>query len=460
MSLIQFLRILAARRMIMLAALLSCFLVALIISQTLPKRYESTVRVMLDTLTPDPVTGVAIGSQYRAFVKTQTELIEDEQTAGRVVDKLGWATEPELVNQYARTTGGQGNDIRRWLAQQVLDDTSAQVVEPSNIIEIKYTSASPDIAKRIATVIRDVYIDTTIQMRRDTAGRDADWYREQAEKAKNALVAAEAERSAFAKANNIAIQPNSVDVESAKLDTLTGQSAAASSALQSAPPPFVAPPGGASLQLAALNQQIAQAAQTLGPNHPTYQSLVRQKSVIQGEVAKENAAVAAANQRPSTSAAVRQIDAAYNAQKSRVIAQRDTLDKLDQINRDIDVKRDQYTKAAGREAQLRLEASTNETTITPLGEATVPDKPSSPNIPLIIFGSIGFGAALGIGLALLIELFGRRVRSDEDLAYAAKAPVFAVIGQPDNYNSWYRRLARRFRERIADRRQRQIAESF
>ena len=185
---------------------------------------------------------------------------------------------------------------------------------------------------------------------------------------------------------------------------------------------------------------------------------MRQKTVIEGELAREKAALAAYNKRPSTSAAVAQIDAAYNAQKARVIAQRDSLDKIAQINSDIDVKRDQYLRSAQRAAQLTLESSTAETTITPLGEATVPDAPSSPKVPLIIFGAIGFGLALGIGLALLIELFGRRVRCDEDLEYAAKAPVFAVIGQPDDYNSWYRRFARTIRERLVDRRQRQLAE--
>jgi polysaccharide biosynthesis transport protein len=460
MSLIQFLRILAARRGIILAALLSCFLVALIMSQILPKRYEATSRVMLDTVSPDPVTGISIGSNYRAFVKTQTELIEDEQTAGRVVDRLGWANEPELIKAYARATDGKGTDIRRWLARQIVEVTSAQIVEPSSIIEIKYTSATPDIAKRIATMIREVYIETTIDMRRESAGRNADWYLEQSEKAKLALTASETQRAKYAKDNNIALQGGAVlDVESAKLATLTNQSASASSVLQTAPGEAPTPPGGATLQLAAINQQLAQAAETLGPNHPTYQSLKRQKTVVEGELSREKAAIAAYRNSPSTSAAVAQIDAAYNAQKSRVIGQTETLAKLEQFNRDIDVKRDQYLRAAQRAAQLKLEASTSETTISPLGEATVPDKPSSPKVPLIIFGAIGFGLALGIGLALLIELFGRRVRCDEDLEYAAKAPVFAVIGQPDNYNSWHRRLARSVRERISDRRQRQLTEA-
>jgi polysaccharide biosynthesis transport protein len=460
MSLIQFLRILAARRGIVLAALLSCFLVALIMSQILPKRYEATARVMIDTTTPDPVTGVSIGSGYRAFIKTQTELIEDEQNAGRVVDKLGWANEPELIKAYARATDGKGTEIRRWLAQQIIEVTSAQVIEPSNIIEIKYTSATPDIARRIATMIREVYIEGTVDLRRETAGRNADWYSEQAEKAKLILTSAESDRAKFAKEKGIAIQGGAIlDVETAKLSTLTDQSASAATALQTGPAPTVTPPGGATLQLAAINQQIAQAAETLGPNNPNYQALQRQKTVVEGELAREKAAIAAYRSGPSTSAAVAQIDAAYNAQKNRVIGQSETLSKLEQMNRDIAVKRDQYLSASQRAAQLKLEASTSETTIMPLGEATVPDKPSSPKVPLIIFGAIGFGLALGVGLALLIELFGRRVRCDEDLEYAAKAPVFAVIGQPDNHDSWYRRFARALRERISDRRQRQLAEA-
>ncbi len=446
MSLIQFLRILAARRLIFLAALLSCVFVASIIASILPKRYEATARVMLDTVTPDPVTGVTIGNQYRAFAKTQTELIQDEQTAGRVIDQLGWANEPAFIAQYAAATNGKGSDIRRFLAQQIVDVTSARLVETSNIIEIKYSSTSPDAAKRIADLIRQTYIDLTLEIRRKSAGRNADWYRDQADNAKQLLVNAETERSRFAKENGIVLQDNSADIESAKLNALSGQSAAASATPTAsfAPP---APVGGASMQLEALNQQIAQAGQTLGPNHPTYQALLRQRSVMEGAAARERAASGARG--PSTGAIVAQIQSAYETQKSRVVGQRDKIDKLNQMNRDIDVKRDQYLKAAQRAADLRLQSTTAESGVSLLGEATVPDKPSYPKIPLIMFGSIGFGGALGICLSLLIELLGRRVRSDEDLVHAAKAPVFAIIGEAENSNSWYRRLGRWIQARMA-----------
>ena len=457
MSLIQFLRILAARRWIMLAALLSCVLVAAVVTSILPKRYEATARVMLDTATPDPITGATIGNQYRAFAKTQTELIQDEQTAGRVVDQLGWTNEPTLLSQYASTTNGKGNDVRRWLAQQILDVTTARLVAESNIIEIKYTSTSPDAAKRIADLIRQTYIDLTLEIRRKGAGRNADWYRDQADKAKQLLVNAEAERSKFAKQNGIVLQADNTDIENSKLNALSTQSASAATTPTAT---YAAPvtTGAATVQLETINQQIAQAAQTLGPNHPGYQALLRQKTVVESAAARERASGGGVKG-PSANAYVAQVNSAYEAQKNRVVGQRDKVDQLTQMNRDIDVKRDQYLKSAQRAADLRLQATTAESGVSLLGDPTVPDKPSYPKIPLIMGGAIGFGGALGVCLALLIELLGRRVRSDEDLVYAAKAPVFAIIGQPENSNAWYRRLARWVQARSAARRQTVFSEA-
>ena len=161
---------------------------------------------------------------------------------------------------------------------------------------------------------------------------------------------------------------------------------------------------------------------------------------------------------PPTGAIVAKIQSAFENQKSRVVGQRDKVDKITQMTRDIDVKRDQYLKAAQRTADLRLQSTTAESGVSLLGEATVPDKPSYPKIPLIMFGALGFGLALGIGLSLLVEMLGRRVRSDEDLVFATKSPVFAIIGQPANSNAWYRRMALWFQER-ATRRQLQLAEA-
>ncbi len=462
MSMIQFFRILFARRSILLASLLGSFLVAAVMTYLLPRRYEATARVMLDALKPDPVTGLSMGNMFRVYAKTQTELIEDYQTAGKVVDKLGWASDPVLIDQYARATNGEGQDIRRWLAKQVQDTTRAQIVEPSNILEIKYSAQSPEAAKRVAGLVRESYIETSLEFRRDSARKSADWYRDQAQKAKTLMATAEEARSKYAKENGVVLQADNVDVESSKLASLSAQSAAAASTPQmpivtgSTSAPIV---GGANLQLEALNQQISQAQQTLGPKHPAYQALIRQKSVLEAEAARQRTAASSGPKitMPSPQAAIRQVESAYASQKARVLAQQDKMDKLKQMTNDIEVKRAQYVKAEERAADLRLEAQVGDAGLTPLGDATVSDTPTFPKVPLILGGSIGFGAALGICLSLLIELLGRRVRSDEDLEYAAKAPVFAIIGKDDDGDRWYQKIARKLRDRLVERRARNFA---
>lgn len=434
MSLLQFLRILAARRAIILAAFLSCVLVAFTISRLVPPRYQASSRVILDIIKPDPVTGELISTQFlRAYTRTQMELIQDYRTAGVVVDELGWASNPELIAQYQEATGGQGTDIRRWLAQRIIDGTDANLIEASNILEIKYTGPSADGARRIADLLRDVYIDMSLETRKENAGRTADWYRDQTDKALRLLTTAEAERTKFARDNGIVLQADNSDLENSKLQALSSATAV---------PTFTggaaAMPTQSSMALDQINQQLAQAASTLGPNHPVFQALQRQRSVLEAEVNRQRSASSPLN--PGLSAA--QIESAYQAQKSRVLAQRDTLDRLNQMQRDIELKREQYLKAAQRAADLRLEADVAETGLTRLGNAVAPTTPSFPNTPLIIFGSIGFGIALGVAIALLVELLGRRVRSDDDLEQAAKAPVFAIVGDRRNPEGWVSRIMR------------------
>jgi polysaccharide biosynthesis transport protein len=45
-----------------------------------------------------------------------------------------------------------------------------------------------------------------------------------------------------------------------------------------------------------------------------------------------------------------------------------------------------------------------------------------------MIGSLALGGFLGVLLALLVELLARRVRSDEDLEFAAGVPVLAIVG--------------------------------
>lgn len=426
MSLVQFLRMLYARRMIVLATLLSCVITATLTAFILPPRYEAQARLMLDVLKPDPVTGQVMSNNFmRAYTVTQIEMIKGTAVAGRVVDQLGWAEDPNMLARYEKENTDPGADARLWLARQVSDNIKADVMEGSNILQITYDGPSAEAAKQMTDLIRAAYKEEALEAKRKSAGEDAEWFRIQSAKAKKALEIAEAERTAFAKANNIVLQPGNVDLESAKLATLSQQSAAA-----------VATPtitGGAGInpaqtQLETINQQLAQAAATLGPNHPTYQALERQKKLYESFAAKAGGPAAVGGGAAA-------IESAYERQRARVVGDRDKVDQLQRMENDVALKRDQYLKAAQRFADLRLEADTTNAQITDMGPTTSSTTPSFPKRPLIIGSAMASGLGLGILLALLVELLNRRVRSEDDLNGAAGAPVFATVG--GHKRSWF-----------------------
>lgn len=442
MSLIQFFQILWARRVIVLAALLSCVVAASITAELLPERYTGRARVMLDVVKPDPVTGQVIGNQFlRAYTRTQIELIKDYQVAEPVVDRLGWANNPSIIQSYQNSAESQNEDIRHWLAREIIRNTDAGLIEASNIMEITFKSSNPDTARRIATVLRDTYVDVSLQLRREAAGKTADWYQQQREDAQRLVESAEAERARYAREHNIVLNAQNMDLESARLDALSAQSASAAAIGVTPQLRLPQTAGPVQTQLATLEQQIAQAGQTLGPNHPTFQALQRQRVVLEQAAARERAAAGAVSGGGNAAAA---INSAYEAQKARVLARSPEVDRIQQMTRDIEQKRQELSKIEDRAGELRLSANVSETGLTPMGTATSAEKPDFPNKPLIIIAATGFGLVLGICLALLVEMLGRRIRTAGDLESSAGAPVLAEVhlDLPDQPRRWLPSLGR------------------
>lgn len=449
MSFIQFLRILMARRWIILASFVGCTVLAVAVASRLPERYPAKARVMLDVIKPDPVTGAVIATQFvRGYTKTQIELIQDYRVAGDVVDRRGTAKIPRVIEQWQDETGGSP-DIRRWLAQGIIERTDANLVEGSNILEIAYEAANPELARTTVGMIRDAYIDASLRFRTDAAGRTADWYRQQADKAQLALVAAETAKSNFERENGLVMGAGGVDAETTKLQGLQSALLAARgvagqqefSAAQATTTSGMAE--NLKMQLATADDQLQQAGERLGTSHPTYQALVQRKQLLQRQLSSELASArssggggAAASRRT-----IAQLDAEYRAQKALVLGMKDKLDQLGALAREVELRRSQYEKAAARTADLKLQADVNETGLVPLGEAIGTGTPSFPNVPFIGMLAAFGGLMLGLFLAIGVELLGRRVRGSEDLAAAARVPVLAVIAgtRPSPIREWVRR---------------------
>lgn len=433
MNIVQFFRILWAYRLMILVMMGVCIIAGVATVQLVRPRYEAQSRVMLDIIKPDPVTGQVMATAFlRAYTKTQIELVKDPDTARVVVQNLNLAKNPVLRRRYEESNQ-KDTDFETWAAQEIARGANARLIEASNILEISYSTDSPSRAKQIADGLRQAYVDTTLRSRQEAARRNAEWYEDQAEKTKAVLFQAEALKAKYERENGLVLGADKIDIDSARLAALASQGAGQFIA------PTSSPTGPATLQLAELDSSIAEASRNLGPNHPALIEMRRRREIVAGQAARERNSASQAS--ASAMSAAQATSSMLEAQKAKVMAQREKVERLRLMQDEIDLRRDQYSKAVSRGAQLRQEAQVAESGVVPLAAATTPQSPVFPNKPLIIGGAGAAGLILGLLIAMMREIFNRRVRSAEDLMDAVDAPMLAIIRSvQETPQPWWARL--------------------
>jgi len=431
MNIVQFLRILWARRILVIVAFFASVVGAYIVVSLVQPRYQATSRVNVDLLKSDPVTGQ--GKDVRnagVFFDAQQELLKDYSVTGPVVDKLGWLTDPGRISAYQSRPSTDTRDFRRWLAQQVADGTSTGITS-STVLEITFRSPNPVEAQAGAEALRQSYMAAALASKQQDAAKLATWYNQQADIARQAADEAETRKAAYEKETGIVMQSNDTDMDSGRLAALSNQLGMPAGSAS------VVGGSGSRLQLAQVDAQISQMSKNLGPNHPEMQALRAQRASLAQVVAQEDAEARQVTSGASGAAALTRVLA---AEKSRVISQRDKVEKLRQLQADVDLRRDQYKKTAARGAELTLQASLTDPGLTPMGVVLVPTKAVFPNKPLMVGGAAGLGIGLGLGLSLLLELLNRRVRGVEDLNLSPDVRCIGVVLSPRPKTSLIRRI--------------------
>lgn len=410
-----------ARRAIVLTALIGTLIGAVVVWKTLPPRYAATSRVVLEVVQPDPVTGQVLNKETAAvYVRTQIEMIRDYEVAGRVVDELGWLQNPEFQAAYDTRTEGSDLDIRRWAAQPIMAATQANLQPDSNVLEITFRSTVPQNAQVVADALRRAYIAATIERRRAAAQSTSDWYLAQSEKTKATLARLEQTKMEFQRKTGVLLQGG---------DDMASQMLRSVAAITSRPVPAADPPQmRATRSLAETDSEIAQMSRSLGPNHPALLAAQRRRAALASAALEEGAATREGATRADASA--RALIDRLGSLTATVVSQREALAQAQQLQDEIDLLRLQFDSETGRSAKLRQDAEATAIGITPIGQTELPLSPEFPNPPLIVGGALVLGTGVGVMLALLTELLGRKVRTAEDLESATRTPVLATVPPP------------------------------
>jgi len=440
MNLFQFLSVLRARRTVALTIFLAT--VALAVGWVLlrPKHYTAHAPVLVDIRANDPLAQPNYQSiMPAAYMATQMDIVRSDRVAQRVVEMLGLEKDPKATEDWQKSTSGNA-PLKAWLAQQLQDGLEVKPARESNVINISYTARSPQEAAKVANAFSQAYLDIALDIKTDPAKKYSSWFDEQLKFARDRLEQAQNALTAYQQKTGV-ISADGIDMETQRLNELSSQltlvqgqltdvankrNAASSSVAEAMASPLI---NSLKSDIARQEARMQEAAANLGPRHP---QMVRMQEELAALRARLNAETSSIGRAIDTAYEVgrareRELQAAVNAQRARVMQFNRYRDELNVLRRDLEAAQKAYEQVAERASQSKLQALTNVTNLQRLATAVEPLQPRGPTAKM----ALAIGAAAGLLLALagtlLLELLNRRVRSVDDLSLATNLPILATV---------------------------------
>jgi chain length determinant protein EpsF len=440
LTLRQYLLIFRAHYKLALAVMLAVVAIAVPVILMMPKQYTATTSLVVEVKSPDPITLMLMPNN----VATQEDIIKSDRVSQRVVRTLGLDKDAALYEQWRDATGGKGA-FDLWLAGRLQRRLTVNPARrDGNIITIQYKASDPVFAASAANAFAQGYVDAMVEMKVEPAKQYARWFGEQGKPLRENLEAAEARLSQFLQRKGIVTKDEALDAETTKLNELMSQLTAAQALTVDARTKQRGAAGtlsevqgntvilGLRGEIARLEAKLKDAGGNLGSNHPQYRSMEAELAELKARLEAETRYVASSF---STARSVgvdkeKELKAAIEAQKRKLLALRAERDELAVLQRDVDAAKNAYEAVEKRYTQTNLESQATQTNVFVLRPAVEPLEPSSPKLGPYTLAAILFGVMLGLGSALAIEALDRRVRCADDVSAILQMPVLAVVGPP------------------------------
>ncbi len=446
MTLVQFFSILRARWKIMLLVLALAVAGTAIVNFFWPRSYTSTVAVLVDVKSPDPIAGIIYpGMSSPAYMATQVDMILSDRVSQQVVRVLKFNDSASMREQWRQATEGQGN-YETWVADLLRKNLDVKPSRESNVITINYKSPDPKFATALANAYAQSYIDVSLELRVDPAKQYGKFFEERGAQLREKVEQARARLTAYQRDKGIVGTDDRLDVENARLNELSsemvvlqslGAETAGREAQAKATPGQIQDVitsqliGNLKTELTRQEATLKEVSQRLGESNPSVIALKANieetRSRIDKEIGRIGGGVTVSNSINSTR--ISQMKAAIDAQRVKVLHLKEAHDEIAVLAADVDAAQRAYDGVSLRANQTELESRTTQTNLYVLNPASEPLKPSSPRTTLNMLLSLFVGTLLAVGVAMLMELFDRRVRNAADVVQALDTPLLGTLAR-------------------------------
>ena len=461
----QFLSILLARKWAALLVFVLVVATTVGVSLVLPKQYDATASVVID-IKPDPLSAMAFPSMAMpSFMATQVDILISDRVALKVIRDLKLLDNPALREQWLTEGEGKGT-IEQWLSNVLQRGLDVKPSRESNVIQINYRSPDPRFAAGLANAFAQAYIATTLELRVDPAKQFSAFFVTQSKDARTALETAQTKLSAYQRDKGIIAADERLDVENARLSELSSQlvqiqaiSSESGSRQQQAQGdtgdrmqevlnnPLI---GGLRADLTRNEARLQELNSKFGVNHPQVveakANIAELRTRIDAEIRRVTGGVSVTNtiNKQREAQVRRQLD----AQRAKLLQLKGVRDQGQVMVREVENAQRSFDSVMARLNQTAMESQANQSYANLLTSAQPPTSPSGPKVVLNTLLAIFLGTLLAVGVALLLELSNRRVRSPEDAVAALGLPVLGVLPKPGAKRFVSGRLALQMQQRV------------
>lgn len=449
MDIQHFLQILWARRYVLLGTLAATVLAALGITLMLPDKYDATTALLITFHDQQaPMLSVQMAPSY---MTTQFDIIQSQNVALKVVDKLKLAEQAAARERWQAATDGQGS-IHHWLADVLRRDLTLKPSPDSRVLNLIYRGTDPRFAATLANAFADAYIETNLELSVDPARRDSAWL-DSLTTLRQRLEDAQARLSAFQRERGIVASDERLDIETARLNELSSQLVQAEGLMHDAETRQQEltriRKGGGSIEslrefstdgylqsikvdLARREADLVQLQEQYGANHPQLQRTEAEVANLRGRLstALDRLTRSVANEADIAHSRVETLRKELDAQRAKVLAFKEARDQMPTLERDVMSAQAAYDVAAQRYNESQLQSRVSDTNVAVLTPAVVPTRRSSPNPRFNLMIGVFLGTLFGAGAALLLELLMPKVRSPRMLEQHLNLPVLGVLEGP------------------------------
>jgi chain length determinant protein EpsF len=458
MDLSQFILALRARRKAFLLVFGATVIAALAIALIMPRTYVGTTQILVDARDEQSMNAAVRNMSARerqGYMQTQLDLIQSTRVAKRVIRDTKYLQMEGVREDYERATGGRGT-IEDWAAETMLKKLKADAAA-SNMITITYAADHPRKAADIANGFAKAYVDTSLELRTEPSREAAAWFEDQLKGLRTNVAQAQSKLTAYQKEKGIFSTEERGDIETTRLaeisnqllqarnatydaqtrhkyatEFISGNASAGAGAVDTLPEVInSAAVQALKAQLATAEARLEQAGESLGSNHPQYQTVKAEVSALQSRLAGEMKRVVAGLSNGALQARKREeeLRAAYQQQQERLISMRDARVELAVMTRDVENAQRTYDAALTRWLTNKVDSRAQGTNLSVLTPAVAPLEPKSPKVGLVTGLSVLVGGLLAAGVVFLLETLDRRVRSRGDLESRLAVPTLGRLSK-------------------------------